>query len=237
MEKIKVLIVEDNGLVAEGIASKLTNNDMDVVGIYSSGEEAIESMEKRLPDLILMDIQLAGIYDGISTVQIINEKYTIPVIYLSDYGEKKISDRAIKTFPVNYLTKPFNESELIRAIGIGFTTWQERNKSNSNILKDHIFIKDGQSHVKLSYNDIICLEAARSYCNVVTETKKYLQSISMSHVLQQINNKDFIQVHRSHVVNVNKITAIEGNIIRLGKHEVEMSKGMREELTGKLKFL
>src|SRR4051812_48706826 len=107
MEKISVMIVEDLSLVAEDIASKLNKHDMDVTGIYNNAEEAIQSLEERIPDLILMDIQLAGALDGISAAQIINEKYSIPIIYLSDYEDQPTLERAKKTLPANYFGKPF----------------------------------------------------------------------------------------------------------------------------------
>lgn len=237
MEKISVLIVEDVSLVAEDIASKLTKHHMEVAGIYDNGEDAIRSLEEKIPDLILMDIQLAGAYDGISTAQIINQSNAMPIIYLTDHThDKKAFDRAKKTLPAGYLSKPFNEIDLINAIEIAINNWQAKGDSSS-VLRNHIFIKDDQSHVKLSYNDIIYLKADRAYCNIVTENKTYVQSSNMSHILDQIRHRDFVRIHRSHVVNVNKITEIEGNIIKLGKHQVEMSNGMRDELIGKLKFL
>lgn len=237
MEKIKVLIVEDSGLIAEDIASRLKNHSMEVIGIYAQGEDAIDSLDEAVPDLIIMDIQLAGAMDGISTAQVINENFSIPIIYLSDHIDTNLIERAKKTFPASYLQKPFNEGELVRVLEIAFTNWQERKERHRNILRNHIFIRDGQSYIKLSYNDIIYLQADRAYCNIVTEQKTYIQSNNMSYVLGQLNHRDFVQVHRSSVINANKITEIEGNIIRLGEHKVEMSKGMREDLIGKLKFL
>lgn len=238
MEKIKVLIVEDSGLIAEDIASRLKTHNMEVIGIYAQAEDAIESLDEAIPDLIIMDIQLGGAMDGISAAQVINENFSIPIIYLSDHVDKNLIERAKKTFPASYLQKPFNEGELVRVLEIAFTNWQERKDRNQNILRNHIFIRDGQSYVKLSYNDIIYLEADRAYCNIVTGQKTYIQSNNMSYVHGQLNHRDFVQVHRSFVINVNKITEIEGNIIRLGDyHKVEMSKGMRDDLIGKLKFL
>jgi DNA-binding LytR/AlgR family response regulator len=238
MEKISVLIVEDMSLIAEDIASRLRKNNIDVAGIFASAEEAIDSLQEKTPDLIIMDIQLAGALDGISAAQIINKDNDIPVIYLTDHVDKVTLERAKKTLPAQYLSKPYNEGDLIRAIEISIANWQARmGGSTRNILRNHIFIKDDVSHVKLSYNDIIYLEADRAYCNIVTEKKTYMQTSNMSHVFGQIKHKDFIRVHRSHVINVNKITEIEGNIIKLGKHQVEMSRGMREDLIGKLKFL
>lgn len=237
MEKIKVLIVEDSGLIAEDIASRLKNHAMEVVGIYALAEDAIESLDEVIPDLIIMDIQLGGAMDGISAAQVINESFSIPIIYLSDHVDKNLIERAKKTFPASYLQKPFNEGELVRVLEIAFANWQERKERKQHILRNHIFIRDGQSYLKLSYNDIFYLEANRSYCNIATEQKMYLQSNNMSYVHSQLNHRDFVQVHRSYVINANKITEIEGNIIRLGKYTVEMSKGMRDDLIGKLKFL
>lgn len=237
MEKINVLIVEDSLIVAEGIAVKLKKHQMEIIGICESGEEAIAFIEKRLPDLIIMDIQLAGALDGISTSKLIKDKYEIPVIYLSDYVDDLTVQRASKTSPANYLAKPFNENDLVRAINIAFANSGKSNKVLHGILGHHIFIKDEDVHFKLAFGDIIYLKANGAYCNIVTEGKTFVQSISMNHVLEQINDQNFIRVHRSYVVNANKITKIQGNTVFLGKHEVVMSKSLRDELVGKLKYL
>lgn len=236
MEKINVLIVEDSGLIAEDIAVKLRKHNMNIAGIFASGEEAIQSLNRVVPDLILMDIQLAGALDGISAAQVIGQNFQIPIIYLSDHTDKNLVDRAKKTFPANYLSKPFNEVELVRALEIAFANVQVKQPYGS-VLQNHIFIKDGTSYIKIAYHDIVCLKAERAYCTIVTENKHYLQSTNMSGVLSQLNHPDFIQVHRSFVVNITKITAIHGNMIQLGKIKAEMSKSKREELIGRLQFL
>lgn len=237
MEGINVLIVEDMSLIADDIASKLARNAIGVSGICASGEEAIDLVAKCVPDLILMDIQLAGSMDGISTARVINKERDIPIIYLTEHVEKETVDRAKKTLPSQYLSKPFHEGDLIRAIEIAITNWQAQDRGTENLLRDHIFIKVDQTYVKIWYNDIIYLKADRSYCNIITATKTYIQSNNMNYVLSQIKSKDFIRVHRSHAVNKNKITKIDGNIIRLGDHNVEMSKGMREEVLSQLNLL
>lgn len=237
MEKINVLIVEDSGLIAEDIAYKLQKHNMHVAGVYPSGEEAIDALDQVSPDLILMDIQLAGKLDGISTAAKIRQYFSTPIIYLSDHADKTLVDRAKKTFPANYLSKPFNEVELIRALEIAFANTKVKQPQHEGILRNHIFVKEGTAYVKLAYNDILYLQAERAYCKIITEKKQYLQSSNMSAVMAQIDHPDFIQVHRSYVVNIAKITALDGNVISLGKEKAEMSKGKREELIGRLKFL
>lgn len=237
MSKIRVLVVEDSALIAEDIAYKLGKHHFEVVEIFDRGEDAIAYLKKNQPDLVLLDIKLAGALDGISTGYMIQSSYSLPIIYLSDLADAETLHRAKQTRPANYLTKPFNEADLVRAIDLAFSNYsQQRSPAGANT-PDHIFVKSDQSFVRISLSDIVYLHADRSYCNIVTENKTYVQAVSMNHVFDQINNQDFVRIHRSHVVNVRKITAIDGNIVRMGKYALEMSKGMRDDLISRLTFL
>jgi DNA-binding LytR/AlgR family response regulator len=235
-DSIKVMIVEDKSLIAEDLASKLSKNNIEVVGIYDNGEDALNAVDRIAVDLILMDIQLAGALDGISTTKLIKEKIDIPVIYLSDYVGKEYVERAKKTSPDAYLQKPFHEHDTLRAIEIAYSNRRQKNKAD-DVLKDCIFVREGDAQVRINLSDIIYLEADRAYSKIITASKTYTLADNMSYVFDQIKHKDFIRVHRSHIVNIRKITALEGNIVRLGTHTVDMSRGMRDELISRLPFL
>lgn len=237
MLKVKVMIVEDMPFIAEDIASKLRKHNMEVVGIFDAGENAIAAVESLTPDLILMDIQLAGAMDGISAAKVITDKYPVPLIYLSDFTDSATVSRATKTLPANYLAKPFLESDLVRAINIAFANAQATGKVSSGVAKDHIFIKVDTGHMKLSFDDIYFVEASGAYCKIFTADKNYMQSISMNHVLDQLDPKVFVRIHRSHAVNIKKITGIDGNVVRVGAYKVEMSKTLRNDLLERLNFL
>jgi DNA-binding LytR/AlgR family response regulator len=237
MCKIKVLVVEDSALIAEDIAFKLGKHHFEVMEIFDKGEDVLEYLKKNQPDLVLLDIRLAGALDGISTAYMIQKTYSIPIVYLSDLSDKDTVDRAKQTRPANYLTKPFSEADLVRAIDLAFSNFALQPKVAGAPTPDHIFVKTDNTFERILLKDILFLEAERSYCNIVTEGKTYVQSVSMNHVYDQINHQDFIRIHRSHVVNINKVTAIEGNLVKLGKHTLEMSKSMRDELMSRLTFL
>lgn len=239
MNPIKVLIVEDKVIVAESIATVLRNHSLDVVGICDTGEEAIRLVKTNPPDLVLMDIELAGALDGISTAKMIQEDHQVTIIYLSDYTDQKTVNRAKKTMPANYLSKPFTDVDLLRAIDIAFYNANAQGgESKPSLLRGHVFLRtDSQIYVKLAFSEIIYLQAQRSYCDVVTENRTYSLSKSLNHVSDQIQNKDFVRVSRSTVVNVNKITALNGNIIKMGDKEVLMSKELRDSLLLRFKFL
>ena len=108
----KILVVEDEKILAIGLKRKLEIMGYTVTGTATSGSEAIEKAGKELPDLVLMDIVLKGDMDGIDTAQQIINLYNIPIIYLTAYADEEILKRAMVTEPYGYLTKPFKETEL-----------------------------------------------------------------------------------------------------------------------------
>lgn len=238
MENIKVLIVEDKILIAEGIAATLRSHQLDVAGICATGEEAILHVKHNKPDLVLMDIELGGGIDGIATAKLLQEQHPVPVIYLSDFGDKKTVERAKQTLPANYLTKPFIEADLVRAIEIAFTNANAKNSmSNHSTASRNVFLKDKNVFIKLTCDDILFLEADRAYCKVVTDEKEYVISNSMNHIHEQLNKNDFLRVHRSNIVNLNRVRSIDGNVIGLGTRSVTMSKEYRDDFLSRIKFL
>lgn len=112
MEEARILIVEDEGLVARDLAQRLRNMGHTVVGIVASGRAAVEQTAELHPDLILMDIHLQGEMDGVDTASEIRFVYDVPVIYLTAYADDETLRRAKVTEPFGYILKPFEEREL-----------------------------------------------------------------------------------------------------------------------------
>jgi CheY-like chemotaxis protein len=112
MKKPALFIVEDESIVASDIKETLLSLGYDVRGIAKSGESAIEEIQKTRPDLVLMDIHLAGKMDGIEAAGKIRALSNIPVIYLTAYADKPLLDRAKVTEPYGYVLKPYDEREL-----------------------------------------------------------------------------------------------------------------------------
>ncbi len=112
MEDFKILIVEDEFLVAADIKHNLENMGYDVVGIASTGKDAINNAGKLFPDIILMDITLKGDMDGIDAAQQIRVLYDIPIVYLTGFYDDGIIERAKITQPYGYIVKPFTGTGL-----------------------------------------------------------------------------------------------------------------------------
>lgn len=112
MAETRILVVEDEIIIAEDIRSSLVNMGYVVPSIVSSGEMAIEKAEKDNPDLVLMDIILKGGIDGIAAADQIRSRFNIPVVYLTAHGDDNTLEKAKITEPFGYIIKPFKEREL-----------------------------------------------------------------------------------------------------------------------------
>ena len=112
MSSERIMVVEDESILAMLIKRKLQNWGYEVVDWVDTGEDAIKNAKKLQPDLILMDIVLKGNMDGIEAAQIIREDMDIPIIYLTAYSNDEVLDRARATEPYGYILKPFREGEV-----------------------------------------------------------------------------------------------------------------------------
>ncbi len=125
MATIRVLIVEDEPLIAEDIRDCLTNVDYSVSAVAHSMEQAIAALEKELPDLALLDINLGKNMDGLEIAKRINQEYFIPFIFLTSYSNKPVIEKAKVTRPMGYIMKPFNERDLYSSIEIALYNYSQ----------------------------------------------------------------------------------------------------------------
>ncbi|MCX6138033.1 MAG: response regulator, partial [Ignavibacteriales bacterium] len=113
---MRILIVEDEGIVAKDIRRFVEQLGYSMAGYASTGEEALSAMRQSQPDLILLDIGLRGSIDGVETARRIHESFDTPIIFLTAYSDHATLQRAKETNPFGYLLKPFEERELYSAV-------------------------------------------------------------------------------------------------------------------------
>ncbi len=114
----RILVVDDEATITTHLEEKLGLMGYSVVGRASSGEEAVEKAERLRPDLVLMDIVMAGKLDGIEAARVIKEKWGIPCVFLTAYGDDRYVARAKSAEPLGYILKPFQDSALKAAIEV-----------------------------------------------------------------------------------------------------------------------
>ena len=160
----KLLVVEDEGIVAKDIQIRLRNLGYEVVAVASSGEGAIQKAAETHPDLVLMDIILKGEMDGIEAAEEIISRYDIPVVYLTAHTDEKTLQRAKITEPLGYILKPFGEKDLYGTIEISL----HRHKMDKKLKESEEF---SSSLMRASPNPIVVINPDTSvqYVNPALE--------------------------------------------------------------------
>jgi DNA-binding NarL/FixJ family response regulator len=131
MNEFRILIVEDEPIIAQNIAVYLNNNDFMVSGIAYDDEEAMLQLKQNTPDAVLLDINLDCETDGIQIAEYINNYMHIPFLFLTSYADKETLERAKKVEPWGYVVKPFNEKALLASLEIAISNFAQR--SNQQI--------------------------------------------------------------------------------------------------------
>jgi DNA-binding NarL/FixJ family response regulator len=126
MSEIRILIVEDEPLIATDIAMHLDNMDFQVSGIAYDSDDALRQLQHNTPDAVLLDINLNATLDGIEIAHLIKEKYQLPVVFLTSFSDRITLDRAKKTDPAGYIVKPFDERNLLATLEISLYNFAQR---------------------------------------------------------------------------------------------------------------
>lgn len=127
---IKVLIVEDEPMIAQDIAMFLGDIDFQPIGIAYNSVKALDFLANRNPDIVLLDISIKGEKDGIEIAEVINQKYRIPFIYLTSHSDQHTIKRAKHTLPYGYILKPFDEKDLLTSIEMAVFRHAAQKKSD-----------------------------------------------------------------------------------------------------------
>ncbi|MCC6837662.1 MAG: response regulator [Bacteroidia bacterium] len=250
MSKTNILVVEDESIVAKDIQHSLKKLGYTVVGICSNGEDAIKTAEELKPDLVLMDIMLKGDMSGIEAASFIREKFNIPVIYLTAYADESTLSKAKVSEPYGYIIKPFKEIDLHTSIEMAVYKHEKESdiKKERDFLysivenkesKDIIFVKSNSRLVKVKTSDIYFVEALKDYVVINTANARYTIHSTMKDIEKKLPASDFIRVHRSFIVRIDKIVAIEqpNLILEDDKKLIPIGGSYKDDLANRLNMV
>ncbi len=220
MAKIRILVVEDESIVAKDIMNSLKKLGYEVTGTVGTGEKALEEIEENKPDIVLMDIMLKDKMTGIECAEKVKDKYKIPVIFLTAYADDNTLKKAKITEPYGYIIKPFKEKELQTTIEMTLYKYEKDKEIRkerdlySAIIKskesqDSIFVRADYRLNKIKFNDIYYIEALKDYVVINTSDNSYTTHTTMKEMVRILSEKDFVRIHRSFIVNINKIYSIK----------------------------
>jgi DNA-binding LytR/AlgR family response regulator len=244
---IKILVVEDEMIIAAKISMHLTNLGYEVTGILPRGEEALLNVEENRPDIVIMDIRLKGDLNGIDTAIRMQKIADIPVIFLTANADEATFNKAKAAKPYAFISKPYKQTDLQRAIELTISHLAaDENKlppgdSEINdqpfILSDRIFVRQREKMIKIIVADILYIEADRNYCRIFTKTNEYVLSITLKTIEEKLNNHIFLRVHRSYIINLSHIDAVADDHVIINQKAMPVSEGLKEKLLQRIQTL
>ena len=217
----KILVIEDDKTVRENIVSLLTEEDYNV-NASGSGDEGIMLAKKILPDLIICDIMMKGTdgYQVLKQLSFDHSTRSIPFIFLTAKVEKEDIRLGMNLGADDYLFKPFDAEELLKAISsrlkrvetlkADYEPDEESEAAKKYSMDDKLFIQVNKIPVLINIADIVFISADRQYCTLkINDGKSYLLRKSISHWEKILPEKKFLRIHRSTIININYLVKIE----------------------------
>lgn len=244
MEKnIRILIVEDEFVTLDLLRDYLEESGYEVSGDAMSANEAITILEQGQTDFALLDINIKGNRDGIWLAEQINTRYKIPFVFLTAFSDSLTVRNATKTNPFGYLVKPFTQADIFTTIEIALNNYNkfraiqtESKREQENQIKDSIFVKVETGFKKVFLKEIRFIKAYKNYLEINLAVSSQIIRSTLTDFQQLLPTENFIQTHRSYIVNVEFLENIGGNFVMVSKTEIPMSRGFREHVLKRLKI-
>lgn len=233
MQPCRILIVENESLVAMDMERMLLQLGYTVLPHVNSYDDAIQQLNTTKPDLVLLDINLNETKTGIDLSLKLQQDYKIPFIYITSHSDKTTMQQALVTRPNGYLLKPFDADDLYAAIEVAMSNFNGSASNNSDdsalLCKDALFIKTDKNFVRVEINDICWVESEHNYLYIVSQKGKHIIRSNFKDFQQNIPSAKFIQVHKSYMINLDKVEAFSHTDITINGKEIPLSRMYKDE--------
>ncbi len=227
--RIKCIILDDEPMARQGLEDHIDEVDfLELIGSFKNAMEANEFLAENTADLIFLDIKMPKI-SGIEFL----ESLTNPpkVIFTTAFREYAVEGFELEA--VDYLVKPIAFNRFLKAVN---KVRQLLNSTNEHEDKnsDWFFIKDGQTLTRIKKKDVLFVESLKDYVFIHTLEKRHMALLSLKQVEELLEGLNFMRVHRSYLVSLDSVEAMDGNLLCIGQHRIPVSKSSREEVYQKL---
>ena len=240
--KIKILIVEDEAIIAENLGYSLEDLGYEVTGTCYTYKEAMEALPGTDADLVMLDINLGdnSKESGLTIAEYIRQKHGIAFIFLTAYNDLETIRTATYLQPSGYLIKPVNNATLFAAVQLAI----ERFNNNATIhpciveteIPDYFFVKLGSKNQKVFWKDLFCIEAGKNYVKLRAEItgQDYPIRGSLTYIIENLlpakYKNDFIRINRSVYLNIKFITSFNNDYVFCGQKRFENAGTALKEL-------
>ena len=237
--KLNCIIIDDEPLARKGLKEYITDIDfLHLAGEFDNPLKATELLSRGEVQLLFLDIQMPKI-TGIDFLKTLPN--APPVIFTTAYPQYALDGFELNA--LDYLVKPISFDRFVKAVlkAKEYYEIREKNKADAPASSaGYFFIKADSKLVKLFFDDILFAEALQNYVVIHTKEKKYITYLTFKSVEEYLPVDRFIKTHKSFIIAAEKTESIEGNNIRIGTHDIPISRNLKEEVMERLlkgKFL
>ncbi len=241
---MRIIVVEDEPIFANTIERIIDELGYDLVGLTDNSEEMLRFFISLKPDLALIDIHIKGTMTGIEVAKkMIHSEYSIPIIFVTSYADKNIFEQAKEANPYAYIVKPIDTKLLQRTIELALLRYAQPSHTEDKqtwkkdiLVRKSLFIKQNDKLQKVDVENILFIEVADKYCEVQTANEKYLVRMTLKEIDERLPASDFVQIHRSTIINANYIEdiSLKDNLLTLNNTQFEISKRFKPNLLSRL---
>ena len=236
-----IIIVEDDIALAIDLEMIVEEMGYKVIDKVDNSDDAFEVIENQEPDLILMDIDIKGDLTGIQIAEQI-KSLNIPVLFVTSFNDQAHFEKARQTNYIGYIVKPVNKFSLRSSIETAFRKMASREKKEETgafPFNDTLFFKKRGILHRIKISSILYISADDDYTITTAEKGEFISSLRLFEIEKLLEPFSFIKVHRSHLVNINKINSIDTkkNVLKVGEHEVPVSRSNKNLIIEKIQLV
>ena len=234
MSTLNCIIVDDENLSRKAVERCVNlTGFLNLIGVYSNAIEAKEGLKEKKVDLIFLDINMPEM-SGLEFIQTFRDVPQIIVVS----SHKEFAFEAFRFDVTDYISKPVDYARFLKAAEkaqkVHESIDQKENDGNGS---DFIFVKSDFALHKLNLKDILYVEALGDYVKIFTEESRLLVLSTMKAISTKLPENDFMRIHKSYIVRLDKIQQIEGNMLRLGKNSIPVSRTQKDALISRFNLL
>lgn len=242
MEKLNILVVEDEPMIAESVIELISCLGHNPVGFSDNIKNTFQMIDQCEVDLILLDIQLSDGDDGVTLARKLNSEYDIPFIFTTAFADDETLGRAKNEGPYGYLVKPYGIKDLNSALEIALINHARIKSLMDEILEgdsreENLYLKVESRLVKVDVTDILWVEAKGDYAVFKTSQKSFIVHSTMKNIEKKLSSSRFMKVHRSFIINLDKVVDIEDSNLMINEKIIPISRSNKLQLLNRINLL
>jgi DNA-binding LytR/AlgR family response regulator len=243
MSSVRVVVVEDEPVIAADLCVLLSDLGHVVVATCRDARSAMLALGKHMPELLLLDINLGRGADGVRIAEEVNAVRPTPFLFVTSHTDQATLERVKRVRPAGFIIKPFDAEDLRTQIEIALARYAASTPADAQpaeeqqqdfVIDGSLFVRDKGRLVKVAIDDVIYAEADGNYVTLHTAERRFVLTAALSAIEEKLASPWFMRVHRGYLVDLRRITGVEEKRVLLGSIPIPVGRTHRELLKKRL---